>query len=273
MGGCNDAVLERQAVDQVPGAQLICRIVVNDLPARSFVMRTQPLVVALRSACAASLLLLTPVASVAGYVTTNEAGVDAIYSQAGFDGNGVDIFFDVPLVLNRPDLLVLDSAAKLNALRDATTSLKRPTINMYFVDTITFCGFDDSFSGCASLGGNFIAIDSGYARTNPNGANAVAHELGHSLGLDHFGGARDGNNLMNAVVSASSVLTAGQITTIMASTLLLTEPSGRKFVTVSPVAVIPEPSTAAMWLLGAAALAIAKRKSQLAISALPAADA
>lgn len=200
----------------------------------------------------AGFLLSGMTAASAGFITANETGLDAIFSQSGFGSNSIDIRFNPgQTVVVDAALLSLDNDAEINSLASLSVS-SSPTVNMFFVDAITYCGVTGSFAGCGSYPGNFIALVSSWAANTTYGANLEAHELGHNLGLDHVSSTVP-PNLMNPIISTSGALTASQITSILSSVLVQTAIGGQRFLSITPIAVvssIPEPQTWAMLSLG-----------------------
>lgn len=216
----------------------------------------------LRMAAAAAALLTLQASAMAadGYVTTNEAKLDTIFSQAGFAAaDKIDIRFNRETSIIDAALTTIDDAADWTKLNGLAGNLASPMVNMYFVDKILWCG-DPSLTtiGCAKTPGNVLALDSSWAANATYGGNLAGHELAHNLSLEHLL-PDDGSNLMNPTISTSSKLTAGQITAILASALVQSDGSG-KFITIQPIAVlgaapIPEPAEWALLLLGGAVVA------------------
>ena len=77
----------------------------------------------------------------AGFVTTNEADLDEIFSQAAFDSTPIDIRFNPTITVDRGDLLTIDSKTQLGALFDLGGS-NAPTVDLFYVDAIGECGGD-----------------------------------------------------------------------------------------------------------------------------------
>lgn len=195
------------------------------------------------------LLLCGAGGSWAGFITDNEAGLDAIFSQSGFGSSTIDARFNAPLSVANSALLSIDSDAEFSSLSSLSVFSPPKTINLFFVDTITFCGVAGSFIGCSSTPGNVIVVSSSFA-AGAQGAILEAHEIGHNLGLDHVAGSS--TNLMNPIISSNSSLTASQITSILGSSLVQVS-AGQRFLSITPIAVVasvPEPQTWAMLSLG-----------------------
>jgi hypothetical protein len=197
-----------------------------------------------------SLLAAASAAANAGYVTENLAGMDAIYSQASFGSNPIDIRFDAAQTIHNTALLQIDSNAEWNLL-NTYANPSSTVVSMFFVDAINWCGSSvPGIIGCGSQPGNLISFDSSWAASAIYGAYLMSHELGHNLGLDHVTG--DATNLMNPVISTNGTLTAAQVAEILLSPLLQTDPlTGREFIEITPIAVeadlaIPEPASLAL---------------------------
>lgn len=191
-------------------------------------------------------VLLAPASTWAASVTTNEVGMDAIFSQASFGANTIDIRFTATVTVAGP--LNIATAADFTALYALGPPVASPTVNMYFVDSITGpCPVNGAWDGCALLSGNSMVIKSTVA-AGGNGAELNAHELGHNLGLVHSDPAVD---LMQCCAYGSTTLTAAQVASILASPLVQTDVGG-KFISITPYLVTPVPIPAAVWLFGGA---------------------
>mgnify|MGYP001186240043 CR=1 FL=1 len=192
----------------------------------------------------------------AGYVTAGEltnlkTAMDLIYSQAGFGLNDIEIRFKAIQTIVGPT--TLNSDADYTAL-EALSPDPSPTVDAFFVDAIPFCGEAlENIVGCANRPGHELWLASGFVDTNQNGVGATdfAHELGHNLNLVHITGTN--TNLMNPVLG-STVLTAAQITTILASALVQTDDAGQNYILITPIQVVPLPPAAALFLSGLMAL-------------------
>ena len=192
-------------------------------------------------------------AASAGFITTNESGLDAIFSQAGFSGKTIDTRFNAGLTVADTALLSIDTDTEFDSLFNLSVYSGRSSqiMNMFFVDAINFCGSAGSFIGCGSTPGNLLVLSSSFAARADLGANLGAHELGHNLGLDHVDGS--GTNLMNPSISSNFSLDAAQIQAILASSLVQTAANGQRFLSITPIAIVasvPEPQTWAMLGLG-----------------------
>jgi hypothetical protein len=200
----------------------------------------------------------------AGYITTNEAGMDAIYSQSSFGSDTVDIRFDAPRTIFSLDLATID-AGDFGLLQGKIIN-PYPVVSMFFVDSVNDCGGSGgAFIGCSSLTGNIVAVDSSWA-ANAHGAYGawlLAHELGHNLGLDHVF-PDNGSNLMNQTVSTNfGILTSAQVETILGSGLIQTTDSGQRFIEIAPIAVlasVPEVPTSLMLSSGLALAVLGARR-------------
>ena len=199
------------------------------------------------------LALWGAVAASAGFITTNESRLDAIFSQGGFASATIDTSFNAGLTVVNSALLSIDSDAAFDSLFNLSVYSGRTsnTINMFFVDAINFCGVEGSYAGCSSNSGNVVVLVSRDVARADIGANLEAHEIGHNLGLDHVNGS--GTNLMNPYVTGNFSLDAGQIQTILASPLVQTGSNGQRYLSITPIAIvasIPEPQAWAMLAVG-----------------------
>jgi hypothetical protein len=185
----------------------------------------------------------------AAFVTIDEAGMDAVFSQASFGGSNIDIRFGAVTQLVRPDLLDIQTDAKINTLFGLHAGGPK-VVNFYFVDVVNACGgFNTAIVGCGEYPGNDFVVESSFVSQttiSPGNdisfnVNVLAHELGHNLFLDH----RDsGNNLMNSYVSGFMNLNAAEVATIRLSPLVQQDVNGY-YIQINPVLVVtsvPEPS-------------------------------
>lgn len=233
----------------------------------------------IKSLCFIAAMLAAPLTANAAYVTINESGLDAIFSQSSFGANTVDIRIGPTTQFVRPDLLDISTDAEIGDLFSLHTGLSN-IVNFYYVDTISSCGsINPSIIGCGQVGGPNFVVESLYAADNsiPSGGiitvgnQLLAHELGHNLGLSH----RTGNDLMNPFINGFMDLNATEVSIILASPLVQTDTGGQRFITINPVLImaaeaIPEPSSAILLLVGIIAASIRSRKARLA--GLPEAD-
>lgn len=205
------------------------------------------------------LRLALPSTAWAAFITTPEAGMDSIYGQGTFGANTIDIRFNPTITYNDPTLLTIDSNAKLNTLFGIQGAT--PTVFMYFVDDISFCGgvSDPLIVGCADQPGNDIVVESAFM-ASALGDELAAHELGHNLGLEHIA---DINNLMNPTILASTTGLTGpgagsQVATIFMDPagIIQSDVSGY-FISITPVLITPEPGI--LLLLGVLVIAAWRR--------------
>ena len=197
--------------------------------------------------------LAVSTSSWAAFVTTNELGMDAIYADPIFGPNPIDIRFNSTVTIANTGLLNITSLAQLNTLF-GLSPVSSPGINMFFVDTVGVCNLPDqtpTITGCATINGNDIVVESVVAG-GPDGAKLNSHELGHNLGLLHTAECATSvpDNLMDCQLIGSD-LTAGQVSTILLSGLIQTDVGG-KFVSITPVLIVPVPIPPAVWLFGSA---------------------
>lgn len=220
----------------------------------------------LRIVAASCIALLASATSHAGFVTTNEAGMDTIFSQASFNGDTIDIRFGATQTIFNTSLLDIDSAAEFNFLASPTFGAP-PTVRMFFVDSISHCGGGGSFLGCAFQPGSVIALNS-ISVAGGNGAKTMSHELLHNLGLDHVL-PDNGTNLMNPTVG-SDILTTAQADFIRgfgpgnAAGPLIQFDGLQRFIMITPIAVmaspVPEPGTYGLMIAGLALLGVFSRR-------------
>lgn len=223
-----------------------------------------------RKALAIALVGGAGVAS-AGYVTVDEAGMDAIFSQVSFASSvtpfslfDIDIRFNAPLSIVAPSLLDINDDAEFNGSSNSLSALANTlgvpnfTVSVFFVDKISHCGGPGSnIIGCGSNPGGLIAVNSG-AAAGANGAVLMAHELGHNLGLSHL---EVSGNLMNSSITGATTLSAAQVgsfvnlTTGASLSPIVRIDAGQLYISITPIAVlaaapVPEPATWAMLSLG-----------------------
>jgi len=223
-----------------------------------------------RVVLALSLTILLPSIVKAATITLDEAGLDAIFSQASFGSVPVDIRILQPQVIVNPALLYIDTQAEMSSQLLALSVNPSPVVNAYFVDSMsdTACGgFVLNLWGCSQIGGNNFVVES-TAAAGSRGTALVAHELGHTLSLSHF---NDPNGLMNPVISYNIVplLSAAEVSTILGSPFVQADPfSGARFIELGPVLVtatapapVPEPGTLLLVSTGLFALRLRRRNS------------
>jgi len=189
----------------------------------------------------------------AAYVTTNEAEMDAVFSQGALS---IDIRFNATQYINDASYLVIDSVLELSTFT-ALLPEPSPTVNMAFIDTLNVCGGTlANFGGCAALPGNWIVMDSSQAGAGGGyGGNLNSHELGHNLGLHHTAIV---GRLMDPTITGT-LLTAAEIATILASPLIQTDGAG-DYISITPFLVTPEPTSLSLVALGLVGLACARRR-------------
>ncbi len=188
----------------------------------------------------------------AGFITTNESALDAIFSQASFGLKPIDIRIGAASELVFPDFLDITSNAEVNQLFNLHIGGPN-VVNFYFIDSINACGSFvlTGIVGCGETPGNDFVVESS-AAAGSSGGELLAHELGHNLGLDHAN-----SGLMAASLNNNTTLTAQEVSNIHSSSLVQT--NGRDFwIDINPVLIVaaasnplpvPEPSTLVLLLL------------------------
>ena len=141
-----------------------------------------------------------------------DAGMDAVYSQSSFGSNPVDIRLRSLITIVDPILASIDTNDELSQLLlNTAQDMTRPLVNMFLVDEI----FGPTFTfGAAFLGVNSFSVETDIAILPVFGPSLNAHELGHSLGLDHSTSA---SNLMFPDLLGNTALDGSQVATIFAS--------------------------------------------------------
>lgn len=195
----------------------------------------------------------------AGFISTPD--LDPIFSQSVFGATPIAVHWLAPTSIVDASLASIDSGDEFIRLAgDSPDAL--PVVNAFFVDSINFCGGPASnIIGCSFQSSNVIAIDSSFA-AGASGYIAIAHELGHSLGLQHVDGT---GNLMNPYLN-STLLTSTQAATVLGATYLVqSNPAGGRFIDIRPIAVlasaVPEPAAYAMLLAGLMIVATVARRT------------
>lgn len=202
-------------------------------------------------AVAAVMLALSSATAKAGFVTIDQAGMSAIFSQPSFDGTPIDIRFNPPRLIVAPELLVINTQTQLTALVDLAPD-PVPTVDAFFVDELNACGFEQeptingSFAGCAQLPGHVFVEASNFAEEAP--ATLMGHELGHNLNLQHL--PASGDNLMNNFFPHGRMLTEEQVATILESPLVQTDLTGQRFIEITPIAIVAASEPTTLLLLG-----------------------
>ena len=223
-------------------------------------------------------MLLAPL-SQAAYVTINEAGMDAVFSQASFGRNTVDIRIGAVTQLVRPDLLDIGTDPEINTLFGLHVGAAN-VVNFYFIDTIhDSCGVVGAgVIGCGESPGNDFLVESVFADNNTKpgdgittvGVQLLAHELGHNLGLGH----NAGNFLMNPFINGFDTLEAAEVAIILASNLIQMDANGQRFILINPVLIVaqdtpppgdvPEPTSLVLAMAGLLAFSLRRTQRGLA---------
>ena len=199
----------------------------------------------------------------AAFITIDEPGLDAIYSQASFGANTVDIRIGAPTQLVAPNLLDITTDVEIGLLFGMHVGALN-VVNFYFVDSISSCGIiNPAIVGCGETPGNDFVVESVFANS-ANNAELMGHELGHNLNLGHRNGA---STLMNPSINNGVDLNAAEVATILNSPLVQSDANGL-FIQINPVLIVaqaagvPVPATALLMLVGL--LAMRSRRRTLA---------
>ncbi len=206
---------------------------------------------------AVAALFVAPFAQ-AAYVTIDEAGLDAIFSQASFGSRTVDIRIGSVSQIVAPNLLDITTDAEISQLFGLHVG-SAFDVNFYFVDTISACGgLNPNIIGCGELPGNDFVVESDFA-AGPTGAQLLAHELGHNLGLAHVDQSLT-ERLMNPFLFGGTLLSAGEVAQLLLSPLVRTDLNGQRYININPVLIIASvrnnvPEPASLGLLFGALLA------------------
>lgn len=227
-----------------------------------FVEKSGIAAAAVRMTMAALAILLSPTIGEAAAVVIDEAGMNAIFSQASFGDTPISIRFNASKQIVAPELLVIDNLAELQALYSLATD-PAPTVAAFFVDQINACAtveptVNGLVHGCAQLPGRFLVEEFHSAELTPD--TLMGHELGHNLNLEHdffdFGG------LMGPLYPHGTSLREEQVAIILQSPLVQTDSTGQRFIQITPIAIVdtPEPSTLSLLSAALGALLIIKIK-------------
>ncbi|QDT13386.1 PEP-CTERM sorting domain-containing protein [Planctomycetes bacterium K23_9] len=203
------------------------------------------------------LLIAFNSSSLGAMVTTNESGIDTIFSQATFGTTPIDVRFDPVFTIINDDALNIDSGFDFFALIDLAPN-PDSHVNLFFIDSITWCGGNNpAIVGCGTTPGDVIAVESVIA-AGTFGAELIAHEMSHNLGLGHSGA-----GLMGSTLNGNTSLTASEVNTIRNSSLVQTDASG-SFINVTPILVtataVPEPSAMGFFAIFSAGLVLRRRR-------------
>lgn len=202
----------------------------------------------------------------AAMVTTQEAALDAIFSQSGFT-SPIDIRFNTALTLSTTTFHDIDTQAKSLGLLFGTLPFPTPSneVFIFYADSISACGGtvgNSNIVGCAATPGSRIYVQSSTAAGN-RGAELLGHELAHNLGLGHRSG-----GLMNPSLNGQVTLNSTEIAVIENSSLRQFDTQGF-FIEITPVLVefqtavpVPLPASGVL-LIGAIGAGVASRKRRL----------
>jgi hypothetical protein len=153
------------------------------------------------------------------------------------------------------------------------------TDDAFYVNVLSACGNqisdpdNSTIVGCASVPGNTLVVPAAFIAT-ANGAEDLAHEIGHNFGLLHCedpnnavaagGPGCAANDLMTAEGFGNPNLNAAQVAIINASALL----GGTKNLTIEPIGFVPEPETIILTFAGLAALFALRRSTRASAKAV-----
>jgi len=214
-----------------------------------------------------TLLALSP-AAWAVPITTNESGMDLVFSQASFGKSPIDIRFNAPLHFRNNALVSIDTPAELialfNLVANGPVGPQSGPINMFSVGQLNTCDgiVNPSIVGCAfAIPNNAFVVEAAFA-AGGLGTALNSHELGHDLGLPHVDPSTA--NLMNPFLQSDTTLTEAQAATVLSSDLVRTDVLGGRFVSITPIEIsaVPEPTTLVLWGTTMAGLGLAGRWSR-----------
>lgn len=199
----------------------------------------------------------------AAFITTNEADLDAIYSQTSFGERPIDIRIGNATELVFPELLDISSNLEINQIFAQHVGPAN-VVNFYFVDTISACGgtVSSSIVGCGEYFGNDFVVESSFAGGR-YGGELLAHELGHNLGLPHLSGAY----LMNPSLNNRTLITSAEVERIFNSPLVQNF-NDYYWIDINPVLIVAqasqvsEPLSIALFMLALVSLVWRNRNAQ-----------
>ena len=197
-------------------------------------------------------ILLSSTIAQAASITIDSPGMQTIFSQPSFDGTPITIRFNPSRRIVAPELLNIKDPADLQALFRLAPD-PAPTVDAFFVDQLDVCPeteptINGSFAGCAQLPGHVFVEESDAAKLSP--APLMGHELGHNLNLHH--NLFNDTYLMWPKFPPGRLLTERDVAIILQSPLVQTDSMGRRFIQITPIAIVPAPESPTLLLFGSA---------------------